>query len=74
MPRGSNIQSEFPQRLQAVCAEKRDILEQRSGEWVDPSRGVILGVVMEVLNDIGIDGSLHEMVELVDRKDFIILV
>jgi hypothetical protein len=39
---GSNLQSKFAQRLEVVRAEKRDIFEQRSGQWVDSNRRVIL--------------------------------
>jgi len=58
---GSNFHSEFVQRLEAVCAGKWDILEQRSGQRV--SRRVILRTVLEILNDIGLDASLRGTVE-----------
>jgi hypothetical protein len=38
--------------------------KQRSSQWVDPSRRVILGAVMEILNDIRLDASLRDTVEL----------
>jgi hypothetical protein len=33
-------------------------------QWVDPSRRVILGAVMEILNEIGLDASLRDTVQL----------
>jgi hypothetical protein len=49
-PEYSNLQSQRAQRLEAFCAEKPDILDQRPGRWVYPSRRVILWAVVEALN------------------------
>ncbi len=38
--------------------------KQRSSKWVDPSMRVILGAVMDFLNDIGLDASLRNTVKL----------
>ncbi len=33
-------------------------------QWVDPNRRVILGAVMEILNEIGLDATLRVTVQL----------
>ncbi len=45
---GSHLQREFAQRFEAVSVEKNETFnqKQRSSQWVDPIRRVILGTVM----------------------------
>ncbi len=38
--------------------------KQRSSKWVDPNRRIILGVVMDFLDDIGLDASRRDTVKL----------